>query len=193
MAKETRKQMIEHAALLFRSRGYGATGIRQIATKAGAHRGVIYHHFPRGKTEVAEEVVTATDNLVGAYIEACCGAHEPVAAMRAITGGLEAVMGSGEYPPGCPVAAVTIGADPGDETLHEMTSRAFARWQHAFRDCLLRDGTPDPTATTTATLFIAAIEGALVLCRAESSTAPLSRIADAMEPLLHAVRPSSGG
>ncbi|MFB7719833.1 TetR/AcrR family transcriptional regulator [Nocardia sp. NPDC056100] len=184
VARDTRRQMIEQAALLFRGRGYGATGIREIATSAGAHRGVIYHHFPRGKTEVAEEVLAATDATVGAYIESWCTAQQPLSAMRAIIAGAKMIMASGEHPPGCPVAAITIGAGPDDEALREAARAIFERWQHAFRDCLRRNGTPDHEAANIATLLIAGIEGALVLCRAEGSNAPLDRVAAALEPLL---------
>lgn len=183
MARETRRQMIEQAALLFRGRGYGATGIREIATSAGAHRGVIYHHFPRGKTEVAEEVLAATDATVGAYIESWCTAQQPLSAMRAIIAGTKMIMTGGEHPPGCPVAAITIGAGPDDQALRESARAIFDRWQRAFRDCLRRNGTPDPQATNIATLLIAGIEGALVLCRAEGDNAPLDRVAAALEPL----------
>ncbi|MFI1911767.1 TetR/AcrR family transcriptional regulator [Nocardia sp. NPDC020380] len=182
MARETRQRMIEQAALLFRARGYGATGIREIATAAGAHRGVIYHHFPDGKTEVAREVLAATDATIGAYIESWCIAQEPLSAMRAIIAGAKTMLAGGEYPPGSPVAAITIGAD--DDALRESARAVYARWQRAFRDCLHRNGTPEPEATDVATLLIAGIEGALVLCRTEGGNAPLDRVAAALEPLL---------
>lgn len=184
MTRETRKRMIEQAALLFRGRGYGATGIREIAAAAGAHRGVMYHHFPRGKTEVAEEVLAATDATIGAYIESWCTAQEPLSAMRAIIAGVKSMMATGEHPPGSPVAAVTIGAGPEDEVLREAAAAVYGRWQRAFRDCLHRNGTPDPEAENLATLLIAGIEGALVLCRAEGNNAPLDRLGAALEPLL---------
>lgn len=184
MARDTRNQMIRQAALLFRSRGYGATGIREIAQQAGAHRGVMYHHFPRGKTEVAEEVLTATDATVGAFIESWCIGQEPVSAMRAIIAGTKRMMATGEYPPGSPVAAISIGAGPDDQALRDTTRAIYSRWQRAFRDCLHRNGTPEPAATNLATLLIAGIEGALVLCRAEGDNAPLDRLAAALETTL---------
>lgn len=184
MARETRKQMIEQAALLFRGRGYGATGIREIAAAAGAHRGVIYHHFPRGKTEVAEEVLTAADATTGAFIESWCATQDPRTALRAIIAGTKMTMTSGEHPPGSPVAAVTLGAAADEQPLRDQSRVIYGRWQSAFRDCLHRNGTPDPEATNLATLLISGIEGALVLCRAEGTTAPLDRIAAALDRAL---------
>lgn len=186
VARDTRNQMIEQAALLFRGRGYGATGIREIASQAGAHRGVIYHHFPGGKTEVAAEVLAATDATVGAFIESWCVNQDPISAVRAIIAGVKMMLTSGEHPPGSPVAAVTLGADRGDDTLREIARGIYDRWQGAFRDCLRRNGTPDPDAENLATMLIAGIEGALVLCRAEGDNAPLDRLAAAFESILRA-------
>ncbi|MFG1793208.1 TetR/AcrR family transcriptional regulator [Nocardia sp. NPDC049149] len=181
MRRDTRNQMIRQAAFLFRGRGYGATGIREIAQQAGAHRGVMYHHFPRGKTEVAEEVLAATDAAVGSYIESWCANQEPIPAMRAIIAGTKMMMAMGEHPPGSPVAAVALGAGPDDQTLRDTADAIYRRWQRAFRDCLRRNGTPDPDAANLATLLIAGIEGALVLCRAEGNNTPLDRLAAALE------------
>nr|WP_232541845.1 TetR/AcrR family transcriptional regulator [Nocardia bovistercoris] len=172
--------MIQQAALLFRSRGYGATGIREIANQAGAHRGVIYHHFPRGKTEVAEEVLAATDATVGGFIDSWCANQDPATAVRAIVAGIKMMSTGGEHPPGSPVAAITVGACPDDDHLRETALGIYQRWQGAFRDCLRRDGVPEPQASNLATVLIAGIEGALVLCRAEGGNAALDRLEAAM-------------
>lgn len=117
MARDTRMRMIRQAAQLFRAQGYAATGFRESVEQAGTHRGVIYHHFPRGKTELAEEVVRLVDGTVGPAIEAVCANQDPVSAIRAIFAGAKMVMTGGEYPPGCPIAAVALGAGPEDPEL----------------------------------------------------------------------------
>ncbi|MVU78185.1 TetR family transcriptional regulator [Nocardia sp. ET3-3] len=176
--------MIRQAALLFRARGYAATGFREIVEQAGTHRGVIYHHFPRGKTELAEEVVRLVDGAVGPAIEAVCSNQDPVSAMRAILAGVKMIMTGGEHPPGCAVAAVALGAGPDDAELLTAASDVFRRWQDSYRECLLRNGIPDPDATDLATLLIAGLEGALVLCRTEGTTEPLDRVAAGLERAL---------
>ncbi|MFI5782050.1 TetR/AcrR family transcriptional regulator [Nocardia sp. NPDC051570] len=184
MARDTRRQMIRQALLLFRAQGYAATGIREVATTAGAHRGVIYHHFPRGKTELAEEVLASIDSMAGPLIEAVCAQQQPIPAMHAILAGAKMIMTGGEYPPGCPVAAITIGAGPDDESLRSSARDIFRRWQSPFRECLRRNGFTEPDAANLATLLIAGMEGALVLCRAEGDNDALDRVAAALERAL---------
>ncbi|GAB2514593.1 TetR/AcrR family transcriptional regulator [Nocardia heshunensis] len=184
MARDTRMRMIRQAALLFRGRGYAATGFREIVEQAGTHRGVIYHHFPRGKTELAEEVVRLVDGAAGPAIEAVCANQDPVSAMRAILAAAKMVMTGGGHPAGCPIAAVALGAGPEDAELVIAARDVFRRWQGYFRECLHRNGIPEPDATNLATLLIAGLEGALVLCRTEDSTEPLDRVADGLERAL---------
>ncbi len=181
MARDTRRQMIRQAALLFRGRGYAATGIREVATQAGAHRGVIYHHFPRGKAELAEEVITLVDGTVGPLIVAVCQQQEPISAMHAIIAGAKMALTGGEHPPGCPIAAIALGAGHEDEGLLAAARAAFRRWEAPFRECLVRNGFAEADAAGLATLLIAGLEGGLVLCRTEGSNEPLDRVAAALE------------
>ncbi|MBL1075487.1 TetR/AcrR family transcriptional regulator [Nocardia sp. 2] len=182
--RDTRMRMIRQAALLFRGQGYAATGFREIVEKADTRRGVIYHHFPRGKTELAEEVLKLIDGTVGPAIEMVCANQDPTSAMRAILAGAKMVMTGGEHPPGCPVAAVALGALPDDPALLTAARDIFRGWQAPFRECLHRNGFDDPTATDLATLLLAGMEGALILCRTEGSTDPLDRVAAALERAL---------
>ncbi|GAA5166117.1 TetR/AcrR family transcriptional regulator [Pseudonocardia eucalypti] len=181
MARDTRERMIRQAALLFRGQGYAATGIREVAEKAGAHRGVTYHHFPGGKTELAAEVLAYVDSQVGPVIEAICATQAPVPAMHAILAGARLVMTGGSQPAGCTVAAITLAEGADGPALRSAAREIFGRWQRSFRECLLRAGVPEQRAVEMATLLIAGLEGALVLCRAEGGTEPLDRVAAAME------------
>ncbi|MGW5436946.1 LmrA/YxaF family transcription factor [Nocardia asteroides] len=141
-------------------------------------------HFPRGKTELAEEVLAVTDGAVGPAIAAVCAQAEPVDAMRAILAGAKMVMTGGDYPPGCPVAAVALEAGPEDQDLLTAARDVFRGWQQPFRECLQRNGFDDADARDLATLLIAGLEGALVLCRAEGTADPLDRVAAGLERAL---------
>lgn len=176
--------MVRHAALLFRGQGYGGTGFREIVERAGAQRGVIYHHFPRGKAELAEEVIAFIDDQVGPAIETVCATADPVTALRLIMAGARMVMVDGDQPPGCPVAAVTLGAGPDDDTLKAAAHEVFNRWQHPFAACLQRNGFPEGQAADLAALLIAGLEGALILCRAAGTDEPLQRVTAALERAL---------
>ena len=61
---ETRNRMVLAAAGLFRDQGYDGTGFRDVAEAAGTTPGVIYHHFPGGKTELGVAVTLAVGVVV---------------------------------------------------------------------------------------------------------------------------------
>ena len=52
---DARDRMIQSAALLFRERGIEGTAFADVLQRSGAPRGSVYHHFPGGKQQLAEE------------------------------------------------------------------------------------------------------------------------------------------
>src|ERR1700730_7113427 len=54
---DARARAIATAERLFRIQGYTATGSIQILGESGAPKGSFYFHFPRGKTQLAEEAI----------------------------------------------------------------------------------------------------------------------------------------
>lgn len=49
-SERSRQQILDAALKLFSHRGYGATGVRDIAEAAGVSKGNVYHHFPDKET-----------------------------------------------------------------------------------------------------------------------------------------------
>ncbi|MDT5403022.1 MAG: TetR/AcrR family transcriptional regulator, lmrAB and yxaGH operons repressor, partial [Mycobacterium sp.] len=76
---DTRERILLAAAELYRRQGMPATGLKQIAAAANAAFGSIYHHFPGGKEQISEEVISAEGvryaRLVGEQLSA---ATDPV-------------------------------------------------------------------------------------------------------------------
>ncbi|MET8181270.1 hypothetical protein [Streptomyces sp. NPDC005336] len=65
----------------------------------------------------------------------------------------------------------------------------FARWKAALADLLIRHGLSVQRGQRLAAFIIAAVEGAVIMCRAERSLAPLEAAADEIHDLLgHALR-----
>ena len=53
MARSTREAILTAAAELMRVKGYAAVGMKDIVAASGAPIGSLYHHFPRGKVQIA--------------------------------------------------------------------------------------------------------------------------------------------
>ncbi len=54
--KSPRERTVRSAALLFRERGVGGTGLREVVEHAGAPRGSLQYYFPGGKEQLLVEV-----------------------------------------------------------------------------------------------------------------------------------------
>jgi TetR/AcrR family transcriptional repressor of lmrAB and yxaGH operons len=74
----------------------------------------------------------------------------------------------------------------GNDSVH--VSELLARWQRTVAEIYIKFGVSPTVADEHATVLLAAVEGALILARANRSTAPL----DAVERYFAAGAPSGG-
>src|SRR5919201_7013446 len=82
---DARERMIQSAALLFRERGIEGTSFSDVLEHSGAPRGSIYHHFPAGKSQLAEEATRYAGDFIAAGLVTALAGGDPVAAIRAFT------------------------------------------------------------------------------------------------------------
>ncbi len=162
----TRKRILYAAAELFRRHGYAGTGLNQIVAQAQAPFGSLYHHFPRGKQQIAEEVIEAGGAFFQALVTAVYDAEAtPEAAVRAVFSGAADTLKATDYQDACPIATIALEVASTNDSLRHATSRVFDRWTTALTDRL---GNRDH-----ALAVLAALEGAFILCRAQRTTTPL--------------------
>jgi AcrR family transcriptional regulator len=180
--EDSRKKMVMSAARLFRERGLAGTSFRDVVAHSGAPRGSIYHHFPGGKAQLAEEAVEWAGDVIAAWMRREGG--DPVAMLRSFVAAWRQVLAEGDFRAGCPLVAVATGTD--DARLAEATAIAFARCEDGFASALRTAGVEAARAASLATLVLAGIEGAIVLCRARRDTAPLEEVARELETAIAA-------
>lgn len=183
--------MVSSAALLFRERGYSGTGFRDVIDHSGAPRGSIYHHFPDGKAQLAEETVRWAGEVIAHQLDRATRAGDPIAALRTFVAGWREVLEGSDFRAGCPVVAVAVEADAGDEAL-AAAGDAFAEWERLIAKMLRDAGVSRAESARLATLTVAATEGAIVLCRARGNIRPLTTVARELETTIKAAHPSDG-
>jgi hypothetical protein len=90
------------------------------------------------------------------------------------------VLRQGDFTAGCPVVAAAVEGDrtPG---ARDAAGAAFARWEDLIAGAVERRGLAPGRARSVATLVVAAIEGGIVIARAQRSTEPLERVAAEVE------------
>ncbi|MCP9971691.1 TetR/AcrR family transcriptional regulator [Actinomadura madurae] len=89
--------MVRSAAFLFRERGYSGTGFRDVIAHSGAPRGSIYHHFPEGKAQLAEEAVRYAGEFLNAGILAATESGDAASAVDAFVGWWRQVLIKSEF------------------------------------------------------------------------------------------------
>lgn len=176
----TRDRMVQAAAGLFRDQGYDGTGFRDVVQAAGTTQGVIYHHFPGGKTELGVAVALAVGEWVAAGIESACAAMPPRDAVAGLLDIIERNLIRGDLRPGCPFVAIAFAADDDEGRLRSASDAFFTRVRAALSGCLVRAGVAPPDAEAFAALAVSASEGAIILSRARQHTEPFDAMRRAL-------------
>jgi AcrR family transcriptional regulator len=183
ITSDSRNKMIQSAALLFREHGYSGTGFRDVIEHSGAPRGSIYHHFPGGKEQLAADTVAWAAAVVERRINRAAQNGDPIIALGLFVEAWREVLEDSNFRAGCPIVAVAAEADAGS-TATSAAAAAFVRWQDLIARALLDAGVGRTDARRLATLVVAAIEGAILLCRARRDIRPLRDVHRALETTL---------
>ena len=183
MSTDSKASMVRSAASLIRSRGVSATSLSDVLADSGAPRGSIYHHFPDGKAQLAEDAIRWTSERLLAHLRAGAPTGPSVVLERFIAIWRQVVVTSGATA-GCVVAGVAIDTGPEETALMEVVRATFRSWATVLAEELEVVGVPSARARPIALATIAAMEGALILCRAEGNVKPLDAVAEELMRLL---------
>jgi TetR/AcrR family transcriptional regulator, lmrAB and yxaGH operons repressor len=178
MSNESRTSMVRSAAALIGSRGVNATSFTDVLADSGAPRGSIYHHFPEGKRQLTEDAIRLTSEQILDYLRAA-----PTDSAESVLLHFIALWRGSA---GCPVAGVAVDTVAGEPVM-ELVRASFRSWSDMLAAQLAETGVPAARAASIAVTALAGMEGALILCRAEGSDAPLDAVG---EELLRLVRVS---
>lgn len=192
MDRNSRARMVRSAAALFGSRGLSATSFSDVLADSGAPRGSIYHHFPGGKKQLAEDAIGWTSEQILAHLKACPAKTPSGVLTWFIDLWRQSVQVSGGSS-GCPVAGIAIDTGGAADDLIGAARAAFSQWTSLLASQLQAAGVPRHRAGPIATTSLAAMEGALILCRAERSSQPLETTAQELMKLLPSGPQASGG
>jgi TetR/AcrR family transcriptional repressor of lmrAB and yxaGH operons len=177
--------MLHSAAELLREGGTAAVTIDAVLARSGAPRGSVYHHFPGGRAQILREALQFAGDEIAATIDAAAGAGGTALLRQFVEMWRDALTAS-DYTAGCPVLAAAIGSGQDEQQLAALAADIFSRWRDATKQAYIRDGFEPPDASALADTSIAAMEGAVVLCRAARSMEPLDDVAAQLEFLVRA-------
>lgn len=179
-ATPTRDRVLFASAELFRRQGYAGTGLKQVAATAGAPFGSIYHFFPGGKEQLADEVLrTGGAFFLALYGAIVANAPDLPTGIAAFFAGAAETLRATDYADACPIATVAGEIASTHDGLRRATADVFESWLAAMAEDLERAGVPAQRARPLAVSTLALLEGAFLLCRALRSTEPMTACATA--------------
>ncbi|WP_242593714.1 TetR/AcrR family transcriptional regulator [Corallococcus exiguus] len=173
-----RERMVYAAAALLSERGLAGTSFSEVIERSGAPRGSIYHHFPDGKDALAAEAIA----LVGERVLTALREGEGATPAQVVQRFFEAwrkVLVKTDCQAGCAIAAVANERLAHPE-LGARAAKVFISWERELEARLATAGLPKAKAASAASLILASVEGALILCRARRDIAPFDAIRDAL-------------
>jgi len=177
---DARARAIAAAERLFRIQGYTATGLTQILEESGAPKGSFYFHFPRGKTQLAEEAI---DQYVARRIAVLRNisantAGDALDFARQICATFAAEMVATDFQYGCLMQNLANELPALDAELTKRVARGFVASTEIVAEHFKGCGFTPARAANAAAALVAAVEGARTIARLEGTPAIFQALAN---------------
>ena len=168
-----RVEAIQKLVPIFRRYGYEGATLARISAATNLGRASLYHHFPKGKKEMAKAVL----EYVGAWfhnqiLEPLQQETDPAKALQIMGDRLNQFYNHGQD--ACLIALFTVG-EP-DELFHEEIQQRLKALISAISTLLQKADLPADIAHKRAEDAVMGIQGALVLARGLNDNAPFERV-----------------
>lgn len=190
----TRDRLVAAMRDALRTRGYHGVGLNELLTKAGAPKGVLYHHFPGGKSELALAAVASVVNQITIDLDRLAQrfGQDPVAALEAWMASAQKILQKSRFESGCPLATVALESTPDDDALRAALADGFGAIRARLGALLTGAGLSEGKARSTAALMVSAYEGSLIQSRVAGSVQTMHDTTDALLDLLRLQLPTKG-
>ena len=186
---DARTRLINAMTAALQKRGLHGSGLTDLLAAAGAPKGVLYHHFPGGKTELAVAAVNATVERLCLMLDERMAGNDPAAALMAWINGAQQRMAASGYENGCPLATIALETTAADVEIRAALGAGFASIRVRIADGLVLAGYDPAAAGALSALMLAAYEGGLLQARAAGTPEPMNLVGEALLSLLTLHRP----
>lgn len=188
----TRERLIRAMRDALAVQGYHGIGLADLLARAEAPKGVLYHHFPGGKQELAlaaldevvREVIASLDLVFERVVLA--GGGTAADALTTWMASASKRLEKSAFDRGCALAAVALDTTNEDEVLRAALRSAFATLRTRLTEHLTGAGHPRAQATGLATLIVSAYEGALIQARVAGQAQAMRDTAATLAELIRA-------
>jgi len=188
----TRERLIDAMQDALRHKGYHGVGLKELLTTANAPKGVLYHHFPGGKAELAVASIESVVGQITAGLDKLLSRNaDVVQALGAWMASAQKALATSGYERGCPLATIALESAPDDTTIRQALADGFAAIRERLGRTLQHAGIEETRARNLAALIVSAYEGALVQARVAGNVDAMRSTSDALMDLVRMSLPAS--
>ena len=168
--EQTRRMIVARAAPLFNQQGYFGVSLNAIMQVTELEKGGIYNHF-NSKEEIALASFDYAWELVREHTrKALANKTDAVERLHAFTDAFLDFADGSLLPGGCPILNTAVEADDALPSLRQKALTAMNSWRESLQRIIQKgiarqELRPETDPDSFATLFIATLEGAVMLSK----------------------------
>jgi AcrR family transcriptional regulator len=174
-----RERLIASTVDLVRRHGVAGTGLALLLEHSKTARRSIYLNFPGGKAELIAQATATAGRIGGEFIDHLGCDGDPVAVIQRYVASFAAGLKATDFSAGCPIVAAALGRSEAAAAA-DKAGEVFTDWENRLSRHLQSAQLSESDADQLATMAIAAVEGAVVMCQATHSDEPLRRVEAAL-------------
>jgi TetR/AcrR family transcriptional repressor of lmrAB and yxaGH operons len=165
-------EIVNRLFVAFRDHGYEGASLADLSRVTGLGKSSLYHHFPRGKEQMAEAVLEHGKAFIQSAVADVARSPEPMKArVQKIVSAFTELYAGGRNP--CLLGRLSVSEiGPAGRSV---AAEIFAIWMEAVADLARESGMPTVPARHFAEDWIARIQGALIIHAANGDCGPFER------------------
>ncbi|HEY1945528.1 MAG TPA: TetR/AcrR family transcriptional regulator [Bryobacteraceae bacterium] len=170
--EKEKAEIIGRLFVVFRDRGYEGSSLADLSRATGLGKSSLYHHFPRGKEQMAEAVLEQGKAFIQSAVAEVARSSESLKGrIRKIIAALDQLYASGRNPCLLGRLAVSEIGPAGRQIARDI----FAIWTDAVAVLARESGMSQIRSRDFAEDWIARVQGSLILYAANGDCGPFER------------------
>lgn len=180
---QTKEMILERCAQLFSKQGYFGSSLSDIMQETGLEKGGIYNHFS-SKEQLALEAFDYAFSLLDQRMRLALGGKtHAVERLYAILVYFQSLLEEPVIVGGCPILNTAIEADDAQPALRERAMHAMNSLRSTIERIVTKgiqrgELRPEIDVAACASLFIASLEGAIMLSKLYRDTVHMKRVVE---------------
>jgi TetR/AcrR family transcriptional regulator, transcriptional repressor for nem operon len=190
--EETREKILKKSGILFNTQGYRATSISDITESTGFTKGAVYRHFDN-KEELEKQALYHLSSVMFDSLRDVIKA-QPTAGqkLRAMCRYFESYLDTTSIKGGCPLLNAAIEADDSHPTLRKAAIKILDILHNSFvlileKGIKYKQIRADIDKDYYASVFIAALEGAIMMSKLRGNNKDVKRVVEHLEKQIAAI------